>query len=164
MNFKLNLSDNKVWCFLRAFIRMSCLRRVPYYVWVGFLSFFADSKICNLRSDSVFSSFANLKKTLQRARRTKREPDTNLLRNVCCPLFFIDWHLPNQPTNITSVACFISMQIYHTRDKSRLADLKIAFIFFCLFFATNNKTVIQSRLTSCEIKGDPEGYFCCHRR
>ena len=168
MNFKLNLSDNKVWCFLRAFIRMSCLRRIPYYVWVGFLSFFADSKICNLRSGSVFSSVRKLKKknitTGKAKRKEKREPDTTLLRNVCCPLFLIDWHLPNQPTKITSVACFISMQIYHTRDKSRLADLKIAFIFFCLFFATNNKTVIQSQLTSCEIKGDPEGYFCCHRR
>ena len=165
MNFNFNLSDNKVWCFLRTFIRMSCLRRVPYYVWVGFLSFFADSKICNLRSGSVFSSVRKFKKKHYDGQgETKREPDTNLLRNVCWPLFLIDWHLPNQPTNITSVACFISMEIYHTRDKSRLADLKIAFIFFCLFFATNNETVIQSQLTSCEIKGDPEGYFCCHRR
>ena len=94
MNFKLNLSDNKVWCFLRAFIRMSYLRRVPYYVWVGFLSFFADSKICNLRSGSVFSSVRKLKKknitTGKAKRKEKREPDTTLLRNVCCPLFLID--------------------------------------------------------------------------
>ena len=77
MNFKLNLSDNKVWCFLRAFIRMSCLRRVPYYVWVGFLSFFADSKICNLRSGSVFSSVRKLKKkTLRRARRNEKRKES----------------------------------------------------------------------------------------
>ena len=30
------------------------------------------------------------------------------------PTFLIDWHLPNQPTKITSVACFSSMQIFHT--------------------------------------------------
>ena len=84
MNFNFNLSDNKVWCFLRAFIRMSCLRRVPYYVWVGFLSFFADSKICNLRSGSVFSSVRKFKKKHYDGQgETKREPDTNLLRNVC---------------------------------------------------------------------------------
>ena len=138
MNFKLNLSDNKVWCFLRAFIRMSCLRRVPYYVWVGFLSFFADSKICNLRSGSVFSSVRKLKKkknitTGKAKRKEKREPDTTLLRNVCCPLFLIDWHLPNQPTKITSVACFLKYANFSYVGKMQ----KIAFI----FFSTKNKTV-----------------------
>ena len=40
------------------------------------------------------------------------------------PTFLIDWLLPNQPTKITSVACFYCMQIFHTWEKCRLADLK----------------------------------------
>ena len=41
--------------------------------------------------------------------------------------FLIDWHLPNQPIRITSVACFSSMQIFHAWEKCRLADLKYSF-------------------------------------
>ena len=41
--------------------------------------------------------------------------------------FLIDWHLPNQPFRITSVACFSSMQIFHAWEKCRLADLKNSF-------------------------------------
>ena len=89
MNFKLNLSDNKVWCFLRAFIRMSCLRRVPYYVWVGFLSFFADSKICNLRSDSVFSSFANLKKNITTGKAKRKESLIQTFYETSAAHFFL---------------------------------------------------------------------------
>ena len=39
------------------------------------------------------------------------------------PTLLIDWHLPNHPTKITSVACFSSMQIFHAWEKCRLADL-----------------------------------------
>ena len=48
----------------------------------------------------------------QRARRNEtrawNKPSTKRLP----PTFLIDWHLPNQPTKITSVACFSSMQIF----------------------------------------------------
>ena len=44
------------------------------------------------------------------------------------PTFWIDWHLPNQPTKITSVACFSSIQIFHAWEKCRLADLKSNFV------------------------------------
>ena len=40
------------------------------------------------------------------------------------PTFLIDWHLPNKPAKITSVACFSGMQIFHAWEKCRLADLK----------------------------------------
>ena len=53
--------------------------------------------------------------------------------------FLIDWHLLNQPIKITSVACFFSMQIFHTWEKCRLADLKNSFSL--LIFSTKNKTV-----------------------
>ena len=55
------------------------------------------------------------------------------------PTFLIDCHLPNQPTKITSVACFSSMQIFHAREKCRLADLKNSF--YLLIFSAKNKTV-----------------------
>ena len=55
------------------------------------------------------------------------------------PTFLIDWHLPNQPTKITSVACFSSMQIFHAWEKCRLADLKKSF--YLLIFSAKNKTV-----------------------
>ena len=53
--------------------------------------------------------------------------------------FAVDWHLPNQPTKITSVACFSSMQIFHAWEKCRLADLKNSF--YLLIFSAKNKTV-----------------------
>ena len=55
------------------------------------------------------------------------------------PTFLIDWHLPNQPIRITSVACFSSMQIFHEWEKCRLADLKNSF--YLLIFSAKNKTV-----------------------
>ena len=55
------------------------------------------------------------------------------------PTFLIDWHLLNQPTKITSVACFSSMQIFHAWEKCRLADLKNSF--YLLIFSAKNKTV-----------------------
>ena len=49
------------------------------------------------------------------------------------PTFLIDWHLPHQPTKITSVACFSSMQIFHAWETIQTGwlrlTLKIAFIF-----------------------------------
>ena len=69
----------------------------------------------NLRSGSIFR-FA-LKITFRRARRNENrawyKPSTKRLP----PTFLIDWHLPNQPTKTTSVACFFSMQIFHTWEK-----------------------------------------------
>ena len=65
----------------------------------------------NLRSGSIFR-FA-LQITLRWARwkdnRAWYKPSTKRLP----PTFLIDWHLLNQPTKITSVACFSSMQIFH---------------------------------------------------
>ena len=58
---------------------------------------------------------------------TKREPDTNLLP----PTFLIDWYLLNQLTKITSVACFFSMQIFHTWENCRLAEVKNSFSLLC---------------------------------
>ena len=57
--------------------------------------------------------------TLRRARRNENrawyKPSTKRLP----PTFRIDWHLPNQPTKITSVACFSSMQIFYAWEKCR---------------------------------------------
>ena len=50
---------------------------------------------------------------------TKREPDTGKPSTKRLPpTFLIDWHLPNQPTKITSVACFSSMQILSANFKN----------------------------------------------
>ena len=115
----------------------------------------------NLRSGSYFR-FA-LKITFRRARRNEKrgwyKPSTKRLP----PTFLIDWHLPNQPTKITSVACFFSMQIFHTWEKCRLADLK-KILNLLIFFQLKIKRSAQSHLTSCEIKEDLEGYFCWRRR
>ena len=83
-----------------------------------------------------------LKITLRRAWRNEKrawcKPSTKRLP----PTFLTDWHLPNQPTKITSVACFSSMQIFHAWEKCRLADLKNSF-YLLIFSAkkTKNKTV-----------------------
>ena len=91
----------------------------------------------NLRSGSIFVSL--LKITFWRAWRNEKrawyKPSTKRLP----PTFLIDWHLPNQPTKITSVACFSSMQIFHAWEKCRMADLKNSF--YLLFFSAKNKTV-----------------------
>ena len=77
--------------------------------------------------------------TFRRARRKENrtwyKPSTKRLP----PTFLIDWHLPNQPTKPASVACFFSMQIFHTWEKCRLAVLKNSF--YLLIFSTKNKTV-----------------------
>ena len=74
------------------------------------------------------------------------------------PTFLIDWHLLNQPTKITSLACFFSMQIFRTWENCTLAGIKNS------FYLLKIKQSVQSYLTSCEIKGDVEGYFCWRRR
>ena len=55
---------------------------------------------------------------------------------------FFDWLIftesANQ-SNITSVACFFSMKIFHMWEKCRLAHLKNSF--YLLIFSTKNKTV-----------------------
>ena len=55
---------------------------------------------------------------------------------------FFDWltfaESANQ-SNITSVACFFSMKIFHTWEKCRLAHLKNSF--YLLIFSTKNKMV-----------------------
>ena len=77
--------------------------------------------------------------TFRRAKRNENraryKPSTKRLP----PTFLIDWHLPNQPTKITSVACFSSMQIFQAWEKCRLGDLKNGFYF--LIFSAKNKTV-----------------------
>ena len=50
----------------------------------------------------------------------KDKPSTKRLP----PTFLIDWHLPNQPIKITSVACFSSMQIFSRVWKMQTGWLK----------------------------------------
>ena len=64
------------------------------------------------------------------------------------PTFLIDWHLLNQPTKITFVACFFSTQIFRTWENCTLADIKNS------FYLLKIKQSAQSCLTSCMIKGD----------
>ena len=77
--------------------------------------------------------------TFRRARRNEKRAWYKPLTKCLPPTFLIDWHLPNQPTKITSVACFSSMQIFHAWEKCRLADLKNSF--YLLIFSAKNKTV-----------------------
>ena len=96
--------------------------------------------ICNLRSGSIFVSLWKLHSGGHGE--TKREPDTAWYKpstKRLPPTFLIDLHLPNQPTKITSVACFSSMQIFHAWEKCRLANLKNSF--YLLIFSAKNKTV-----------------------
>ena len=60
------------------------------------------------------------------------------------PTFLIDWCLLNQPTKIASVACFFSMQIFHTWKNCRLADLKNHL--YRLIFSTKSKTVSTNHI------------------
>ena len=80
-----------------------------------------------------------LKITFRRAWRNEKrawyKPSTKRLP----PTFLIDWHLPNQPTKITSVACFSSMQIFQAWEKCRLPDLKNSF--YLLIFSAKIKIV-----------------------
>ena len=91
----------------------------------------------NLRSGSIFVSFWKWHSGGQGE--TKREPDYKRFTKRLPPTFLIDWHLSNQSTKITSVACFSSMQIFHAWEKCRLADLKNSF--YLLIFSAKNKTV-----------------------
>ena len=63
----------------------------------------------NLRSGSIFVSLCN---NIPAGKAKRKQSLINLLRNLL-PTFLIDWHLPNQPTKITSVACFSSVQSFH---------------------------------------------------
>ena len=65
--------------------------------------------------------------SFRRARRNEKRAWYKPLTKCLPPTFLIDWHLPNQPIRITSVACFSSMQIFHAWEKCRLADLKNSF-------------------------------------
>ena len=72
----------------------------------------------------------------------KEKRKESLIQNVyetSSAHFLIDWHLPNQTTKITSVTCFFSMQIFHTREKCRLTALKNSF--YLLIFSRKNKKV-----------------------
>ena len=73
------------------------------------------------------------------------------------PTFLMYWHLPNQPTKTTSIACFLVCKFFIRGKKMQTQRLKrIAFIFF---FQLTVKQSPQSHLTSCEIpRGDLEGY------
>ena len=79
--------------------------------------FFCFNNNLWLTWDQAYFRFA-LKITFQRARRNEKrawyKPSTKSLP----PTFLIDWHLPNQPTKITSVACFSSMQIFHAWENA----------------------------------------------
>ena len=100
-------------------------------------SFSFASRVLNPRSGSRFPFRFVI--TFRRARRNEKQ-SLILPRNVCLPpTLLIDWHLPNQPTKITSVVCFSSIQIFHAWEKCRLADLKNSF--HLLIFSAKNKTV-----------------------
>ena len=53
---------------------------------------------------------------------------------------------------------FFSMQIFRTWENCTLADIKNS------FYLLKIKQSAQSHLTSCEIRGDVEGYFCWRRK
>ena len=88
--------------------------------------------------------------------------DTNLLRNVCRPLFwFIDICRNNQPKT-TSVACFLVCKCFIRGKKMQTHRLKrIAFI----FSSSNNKTV--ATIIFNFLWDSPRRswrLFCCSRR
>ena len=87
--------------------------------------------------------------------------DTNLIWNVYHSLFWlIDICWISQP-KLLPLHTFLVCKYSIRGESADALTWKIAFI----FFSTNNKTGTQiSHLTSCEIKRDLEGYFCCHRR
>ena len=91
----------------------------------------------SLTWDQALFSFRFI--TFLRARQNKKRAWYKPSVKRLLLFFLIDWHLPNQPTKIISVACFSSMQIFHAREKCRLADLKNSF--YLLKFSSKNKTV-----------------------
>ena len=92
----------------------------------------------NLRSGSIFVSLCN-NITFRWVRRNENRAWYKSSTNRLPPTLLIDGHLPNQPTKITSVVCFSSVQIFHACEKCRLADLKNSF--YLLIFSAMNKTV-----------------------
>ena len=79
------------------------------------------------------------------------------------PTFLMYWHLPNQPTKTTSIACFLVCKFFISGKKIQTQRLKrIAFIFF---FSTNSKTV--ATITFNFLWDSPRRswrLFCCTRR
>ena len=89
----------------------------------------------NLGSGSIFVSLWNLIHSGGQGE-TKREPDTNLLRNVCRPVFWlIDICRISQPKLLPLIVFLVRMQIFSAWGKYRLADLKKSFyqLVFFLF-------------------------------
>ena len=82
---------------------------------------------------------------------TKRLPST----------FLIYWHLPNQPTKTTSIACFLVCKFFIRGKKMQTHRLKR----LLSFFSTNNKTV--ATITFNFLWDSPRRswrLFCCSRR
>ena len=102
----------------------------------------------NLRSGSIFVSLWKLHCDGQGE--TKREPDTNLLPNVCRPIL-IDICRISQPKLLPLLVFLVCKFFKRGKKADWLLQLKI-------------KQSAQSHLTSCEIKGDLESYFCWRRR
>ena len=91
---------------------------------------------CNQKSGSIFVSLC---KNIPAGKAKRKQSLIQTFYETSAAHCLIDWHLPNQPTKITSFACFSSMQIFHAWEKCRLADLKNSF--YLLIFSAKNKTV-----------------------
>ena len=114
-------------------------------LWYKPLSFSYGNYVTWDQAQFSFRSVNNI--LLAKAKR--KESLIQTFYETSAPTFLIDWHLLNQPTKITSVACF---------ENCTVADKKNS------FYPLKIKQSAQSYLTSCEIKGDVEGYLCWRRR
>ena len=85
---------------------------------------------CNQKSGSIFVSLC---KNIPAGKAKRKQSLIQTFYETSAAHCLIDWHLPNQPTKITSFACFSSMQIFHAWKKCRLVDLKNSF-YLLIFF------------------------------
>ena len=78
------------------------------------------------------------------------------------PTFLIDCYLLISPSKLLQLLLFLVCKFFICGKNADLLTWKIALIF--KFFQLKIKRSAQSHLTSWEIKGDLEGYFCWRRR
>ena len=117
------------------------LAEVTTLVWYKPLSFSYANYVTWDQAQFSFRSVNNI--LLGKAK--QKESLIQTFYETSAPTFLIDWHLLNQQAKITSVACFFSLQIFHTWESCRLADIKSS------FYLLRIKQSEQSHLTSCEI-------------
>ena len=109
----------------------------------------------NLRSGSIFISLWKLHSGGQGE--TETEPDTNLLPNVFRPLLWLIYICRISQPRLLPLFVFLVWKFFIRGKNADSLTWKIAFIF--KFFQLRIKRSSQSHLTSCEIKGDLEGYY-----